>query len=134
MPPAEVVDVVHDYWYYTKRPTNVYLVVNTSGSMEGSKLATAQGDQSVPGADFAATTTVSASLRELALGSRITPCLPRSNPTRQRLDAMIDRMEATGGTTLIDACAGVATLQQNQPDAINAVVVITDGLENREFQ
>ncbi len=45
---------------------------------------------------------------------------------------MIDRMEATGGTALIDAAyAGVATLQQeNQPDAINAVVVMTDGLEN----
>ena len=45
---------------------------------------------------------------------------------------MIDRMEASGGTALIDAAyAGVATLQQeNQPDAINAVVVMTVGLEN----
>jgi Ca-activated chloride channel family protein len=42
-------------------------------------------------------------------------------------------MEATGGTALIDATyAGVATLQQeNQAEAINAVVVMTDGLENQ---
>ena len=29
-------------WYYTKRPTNVYLVVDTSGSMEGEKIERAQ--------------------------------------------------------------------------------------------
>ena len=39
MPPASVIDVVRNVWYYTKRPTNVYLVVDTSGSMEGTKIA-----------------------------------------------------------------------------------------------
>ena len=42
MPSTEVVDVVRDYWYYTKRPTNVYLVVDTSGSMEGEKIERAK--------------------------------------------------------------------------------------------
>jgi Ca-activated chloride channel family protein len=57
---------------------------------------------------------------------------PLDDPTRRRLENMIDRMEAGGGTALIDAVyAAVATLQEeNQPDAINAVVVMTDGLEN----
>ena len=35
MPSAAVVDVVRDVWWYTKRHTNVFLVVDTSGSMEG---------------------------------------------------------------------------------------------------
>ena len=35
MPSPSVVEVVRNSWYYTKRPTNVYLVVDTSGSMEG---------------------------------------------------------------------------------------------------
>ncbi|GIV79847.1 MAG: hypothetical protein KatS3mg050_4241 [Litorilinea sp.] len=39
MPPPSVVNVVRNVWYYTKRPTNVYLVVDTSGSMEGTKIA-----------------------------------------------------------------------------------------------
>ena len=39
MPSAAVIDVVQNFWYYTKRPTNVYLVVDSSGSMEGNKIA-----------------------------------------------------------------------------------------------
>ena len=42
MPSPGVVDVVQNVWYYTKRPTNVYLVVDTSGSMEGTKIARAR--------------------------------------------------------------------------------------------
>ena len=38
MPSPSVVDVVLDAWRYTKRPTNVYLVVDTSGSMDGRKI------------------------------------------------------------------------------------------------
>jgi Ca-activated chloride channel family protein len=132
MPPAEVVNVVRDYWYYTKRPTNVYLVVDTSGSMEGSKLTAAKsalkaflaqirGDR-----DRVGIIEFGSGLKDYAQLAAL------DDPTRQRFDAMIDRMEAGGGTALIDAAyAGVATLQmENQPDAINAVVVMTDGLEN----
>jgi Ca-activated chloride channel family protein len=49
----------------------------------------------------------------------------------QMLDT-ISGMEASGGTALIDATyAAVAQLMaQNDPQAINAVVVMTDGQEN----
>jgi len=132
MPPAEVVDVVRDYWYYTKRPTNVYLVVDTSGSMEGAKLtatkaalkaflAQIRGDR-----DRVGIIEFGSGLKDYSL------LTPLDDPTRRRLEEMIDRMEASGGTALIDAVyAAVAMLQEeNQPDAINAVVVMTDGLEN----
>lgn len=132
MPPAEVVDVVRDYWYYTKRPTNVYLVVDTSGSMEGAKLtatkralkaflAQIRGDR-----DRVGIIEFGSGLKDYSL------LAPLDDSTRRRLENMIDRMEAGGGTALIDAVyAAVATLQEeNQPDAINAVVVMTDGLEN----
>ncbi|MCS6827953.1 MAG: substrate-binding and VWA domain-containing protein [Caldilinea sp.] len=132
MPPAEVVDVVRDYWYYTKRPTNVYLVVDTSGSMEGAKLtatkralksflAQVRGDR-----DRVGIIEFGSGLKDYSL------LAPLDDSTRRRLEEMIDRMEADGGTALIDAVyAAVATLQEeNRPDAINAVVVMTDGLEN----
>lgn len=133
MPSSEVIDVVRDYWYYTKRPTNVYLVVDTSGSMEGAKLRAAKtalksflaqirGDR-----DRVGIIEFGSELKDYSLLAVL------DDPTRQRLEQMIDRMEASGGTALIDATyAGVATLQQeNQPEAINAVVVMTDGLENQ---
>ncbi|MFO7635221.1 MAG: VWA domain-containing protein [Caldilinea sp.] len=133
MPSSEVVDVVRDYWYYTKRPTNVYLVVDTSGSMEGSKmtatksalksfLSQIRGDR-----DRVGIIEFGSGLKDYSLLASL------DDPTRQRLDQMIDRMEAEGGTALTDAVyAAVATLQQeNQNDAINAVVVMTDGLENQ---
>ena len=42
MPSPAVIDVVQNVWYYAKRPTNVYLVVDTSGSMGGSELRSTQ--------------------------------------------------------------------------------------------
>jgi Ca-activated chloride channel family protein len=130
MPPAEVVDVVRDYWYYTKRPTNVYLVVDTSGSMEGSKLTATKAalkaflSQIRGDRDRVGIIEFGSGLKDYSLLAAL------DEPTRAQLDEMIDRMEATGGTALTDAVyAGVATLQQeNQSDAINAVVVMTAGL------
>lgn len=132
MPPAEVMEVVRNYWYYTKRPTNVYLVVDTSGSMEGAKLtatkaalkaflAQIRGDR-----DRIGIIEFGSGLKDYSL------LAPLDDSTRARLEAMIDRMEASGGTALIDAVyAAIAALQEeNQPDAINAIVVMTDGLEN----
>lgn len=132
MPSSEVVDVVQDYWYYTKRPTNVYLVVDTSGSMEGSKLRATQAalkaflEQIHGDRDRVGIIEFGSGLKDYSLLAAL------DDPTRLRLNQMIDRMEASGGTALIDAVyAGVSTLQsENQPDAINAVVVMTDGLEN----
>ena len=55
-----------------------------------------------------------------------------SGPNRDRLLNTIGSLEASGGTALIDATyAAVAQLMaENDPQAINAVVVMTDGQEN----
>lgn len=132
MPSTEVVNVVRDYWYYTKRPTNVYLIVDTSGSMEGSKLAAAKSalkaflEQIAGDRDRVGIVEFGSGLKDYSLLAAL------DDETRQRLNSTIDNMEAAGGTALIDAVyAGVTTLQrEDQPDAINAVVVMTDGLEN----
>lgn len=133
MPAPAVVEVVQNFWYYTKRPTNVYLVVDTSGSMEeGNKLPRTkealrafvgqiQGERDRLG------------LVEFASGSKnFTPLRPLDEKVRSDLLKQIDRMEPIGGTALIDAVYNAANdlLAQNDREAINALVVMTDGQEN----
>lgn len=133
MPSPAVVAVVQNFWYYTKRPTNVYLVVDTSGSMEeGNKLARTKealrafvgqikGDRDQVG------------LLEFASGSKnFTPLRPLQENVRSDLLTQIDQMEPIGGTALIDAVYDAANdlLAQDDQEAINALVVMTDGQEN----
>ena len=133
MPPAEVVAVVSDFWYYTKRPTNVYLVVDTSGSMEGSKLRSTQSalksflEQIRGSRDRVGIVEFGSELKSY------TQLATLDDAARQQLNRQIDRMNADGGTALNDAvyAATTALQQENQADAINAVVVMTDGLENQ---
>jgi Ca-activated chloride channel family protein len=135
VPPPSVVEVVRNVWYYTKRPTNVYLVVDTSGSMEGTKIARTrealaafvgqiQGDRDRVG------------VVEFASGTKnFLPLRAMDEANRNDTLALIDNMEAFGSTALIDAVhAAVTDLQaQGDPSAINAIVVMTDGQENESY-
>lgn len=132
IPPAAVVEVVQNVWWYTKRPTNVYLVVDTSGSMEGSKLARTKealqafvsqirGDRDQVGL--------------IEFGSDVKlfePLQPLDDRSRQELVEQINGMEADGQTALIDAVwEAYDRLQMTgETEAINAIVVLTDGQEN----
>lgn len=135
MPPPSVVDVVRNAWYYTKRPTNVYLVVDTSGSMAGEKMARLrdalatyiaqiQGDRDRVG------------IVEFAGGVKsYTPLRVMDEANRRDTLNVIQNMEPFGGTALIDATyLAVEDLQLLDDDeAINAVVVMTDGIENSSY-
>jgi Ca-activated chloride channel family protein len=123
---------VQNVWWYTKRPTNVYLVVDTIGSMEGNKLRRTkealkafvnqiQGDRDQVG------------LIEFGSGVKLfEPLRPLDNDNRADLIAQINRMEAQGQTAMIDAVwdAYDNLLETGDTEAINAIVVMTDGREN----
>lgn len=135
MPSPAVIDVVTNFWYFTKRPTNVYLVVDTSGSMDGQKIVRTRealrsfvdqikGDRDRVG------------LIEFASGAKsFLPLRVMDDAARADMLQTIDRMEAIGGTALIDAVySAVVDLQaQNDTEAINAIVVMTDGQENESY-
>jgi Ca-activated chloride channel family protein len=131
MPAPSVVQVVRDVWWYTKRHTNVYLVVDVSGSMSGEKLENAQvalrtfmeqvkGDMERVGL--------------IAFSTDATEVVPLDELKRNRTAIIqaIDELEAYGDTALLDAVDLAYTQLQSLRDEerINAIVVMTDGREN----
>jgi Ca-activated chloride channel homolog len=132
IPSATVIEVVQNVWWYTKRPTNVYLVVDTSGSMDSEKMSRTrvalrsfisqiQGDRDRVG------------IVEFGSGvKRFEPLRTLSDEGRFYMLSLVDTMEAYGNTALIDAVwYAHADLQVvADSEAINAIVVMTDGLEN----
>ena len=134
VPNASIIEVVRDVWWYTKRHTNVYLVVDTSGSMEGEKLAQAQealrafldqirGDQERVG------------LIEFASGVNSVVALDELGRSRTALELAVDGLEAEGDTALLDAVFIAQQQLEELGDAerINAIVVMTDGRENNSW-
>lgn len=134
IPAPSVVQVVRDVWWLTKRHTNVYLVVDTSGSMAGQKLAQTKeallifieqikGDAERVGLiPFASSVYQVQELEELGAN-------------RARLLAAVGGLEASGDTALLDAVDEAYNRLQylNDTERINAIVVMTDGRENNSY-
>jgi Ca-activated chloride channel family protein len=131
IPNAGVIKVVRDAWWYTKRHTNVYLVVDTSGSMRGQKLGQAQMALRV------FLDQILGDLERVGLiqfSSRVSTVIPLDElqNNRDALEWEIDHLEAAGDTALLDGVYEAYRQLQALGDAerINAIVVMTDGLEN----
>ena len=131
LPNASVVDVVRNVWQYTKRHTNVYLVVDVSGSMRGDKIQGAQEalrifvDQMEGDLERVGLIEFSSKVQE-------TVPLDELRDNQNQLLNTIDGLEVGGDTALLDAVdlAYEALQKRADPDRINAIVVMTDGLEN----
>ncbi len=134
VPNAGVIAIVRDVWWYTKRHTNVYLVVDTSGSMRGEKMTQTQaalrafldqiqGDMERVG------------LIEFDTGVRTTVYLDELGDNRAILEAAVDALYAEGDTALLDGVAEANRQLQRMGDTerINAIVVMTDGRENASY-
>jgi Ca-activated chloride channel family protein len=131
IPGGGVVQVVRDVWWYTKRHTNVILVVDTSGSMEGDKIKNVKqalrafieqikgSEESVGLVEFYSLVDVLVPLDRLAVN-------------RNDLLLGIDGLVANGDTALLDAVyKAYEELQElGDTERINAIVVMTDGKEN----
>jgi Ca-activated chloride channel family protein len=131
VPNASVIAVVRDVWWYTKRHTNVYLVVDTSGSMRGDKLAQAQSalfvflDQIQGDAERVG-------LIQFSTEVRVPVYLDELGNNRAALVSAVSQLQAQGETALLDGVyEAYARLQDlGDTERINAVVVMTDGQEN----
>jgi len=131
VPSPGIIEVVRNVWWYTKRHTNVYLVVDTSGSMSGDKIAEAKlalqtflqqiksEQENVGLVEFSSQVNNILELAPLA-------------ENRSRLENAIEALETGGNTALLDAvrAAYVRLQQRGDRERINAIVAMTDGKEN----
>jgi Ca-activated chloride channel family protein len=131
LPSAEVVASVQNVWALTKRKANIMLVVDTSGSMEGEKLESAQAALRVFLSQIISDQE-RVGLVEFNSGIANIVELDTLENNRETLAAEVEGLVAGGNTALLDAIAsGYARLWRlDDQERINAVVVMTDGREN----
>lgn len=127
-PQPEVVEAMLNSWQeFAKKPSQVVVVVDSSGSMQGNKLPAVQS-------------TLRSYIEQLGTKEKIAlidfdteirpPMIVDGTPQgRDRGMQFVSSLQAQGGTRLYDAAliAQKWLLQNYRPDAINAVVILTDG-------
>jgi Ca-activated chloride channel homolog len=127
VPSPSVVEAIQDAWLLTKRPANIVLVIDVSGSMEGTKLAGVKGallsfiDQIESERDHVS----------LVIFSDTATLVQPLNPLdRDRMTDQIRQLQAGGGTMLYDAVAFALDHLNAQEDAAGraqVIVAMTDG-------
>ncbi|WP_061299439.1 substrate-binding and vWA domain-containing protein [Herbidospora cretacea] len=132
VPAPKVLDAVLTSWAELRKPANVLMVMDVSGSMEASvsrtgrsKLALAQAAAKRAVGDFGPRDRVG--LWSFSTGHD--DLVPVATGTRDELRAEIDRLRPQGATGLYDtALAAVKHVRKKaRSDTINAVVLLTDG-------
>jgi Ca-activated chloride channel family protein len=127
-PKPEVVAAMLKSWQeFAKKPSQIVLVVDSSGSMSGNKLPAVQNTLQ----NYIKGLGPKEKIALIDFDSQIrTPVIVDGTPEGQnRGFQFISALNADGGTRLYEAAlAGRNWLLQNlRPDAINAVVILTDG-------
>jgi len=133
VPSSSVITVVREAWAYTKRQTNVFLVSDTSGSMaDNNKIGLARQAmqtfvQQIPSDQER--------VGLLTFASDVQEAVPLAElgSNRAALEEAIANLSARGNTALLDAVYAAYVKLQDLKDTerINAIVVMTDGRENR---
>lgn len=128
LPEPRVLDAIKQAWRADRKPANVLLVLDTSGSMvEGDRLENAKSGlltfvREVASQDRVGLTT---------FNDRVTPLTPiaRIGGNRVQMTGRIEGLIADGGTAAYDATAAAVAQVKKLADSsrINAVVLLTDG-------
>lgn len=127
-PKPEVVEAMVKSWQtYAKKPSLVAVVIDTSGSMSGNKLSSVQNTllnyiNNLGPKEQIALISFNSEIRE--------PVIIQGTPEGKNKGIQyIGKLNANGGTRLYDTALFARNwLRKNlQPDAINAVLILTDG-------
>lgn len=132
LPEPRVLARIRSAWRQDRKPANVMLVVDTSGSMsEESKLDEAKRGLQT----FFAQLSPEDRVGLIAFNEKVFPLLPVApyGQTKAKLAATVRDLFPDGQTAVYDATAsGLEAIQAlKDPTRINAVVVLTDGEDNQ---
>lgn len=127
-PEPRVLDAIKQAWRADRKPANVLLVLDTSGSMvEEDRLKNAKNGLLTFVREVAAQDRVGLT----TFNDRVTPLLPiaRIGGNRDQMTGRIEGLIADGGTAAYDATAAAVAQVKELADTsrINAVVLLTDG-------
>ena len=127
VPSADVMDAVIKQWRDNKKRANIVLVLDTSGSMQGERIVNARvGAKSLISLLGAKDTF---SLMPFSGQSYWAIQSQTVGPIREKALATVEGLFAAGGTALYDSISSAYEFLrgQNNENAIQAVVVLTDG-------
>jgi Ca-activated chloride channel family protein len=135
LPQPQVLDQVLRAWRQDRKPANIMLVLDTSGSMsEEGKLDSAKRGLRV----FLAQLSPNDRVGLISFNDQIfyNQAVDPFSQDRAKLLGQIDQLFPGGETAVYDATeGGVKAIQQlHDPTRINAVVVLTDGEDNQSHQ
>jgi Ca-activated chloride channel family protein len=127
VPSADVTEATLALWKQTKKPVDVTMVVDISGSMAGDKIAAARTSL----AQFIGLLDDNDQLGLNVFNNTITPLTPLSTlgPKRADVTRRVSALVEGGGTALYDAIAQAYDdmAKNGNPKHIRALVVMTDG-------
>jgi Ca-activated chloride channel family protein len=127
-PKPEVVEAMLKSWQeYAKKPSQVVVVVDTSGSMRGQKMTSVQNTL----LNYVNNLGPREEIALISFNSEIAePVVIKGTPEGKNQGiTYISSLQANGGTRLYDSALTARNwLQKNlKPNAINAVLILTDG-------
>jgi len=127
-PQPEVVEEMLNSWQtYAKKPSQVAVVIDTSGSMKGTKLAAIKNTL----LNYVQNLGDREKIALISFNSAINPpvIVEGTQAGKDKGIAYISQLKANGGTRLYDSSlyARDWLIQNSRPDAINAVLILTDG-------
>jgi Ca-activated chloride channel family protein len=129
VPPAEVIAGIQSLWREVKKPVDLVVVLDTSGSMEGDKISSARASlvQFIDMLDDRDRLKVVIFNTELLTLSELSPVGEKRDDVSKRVSGIIER----GGTRLYDATltAYQDLQEEGDPKHIRAVVVLSDGMD-----
>ncbi|MEM8723713.1 MAG: extracellular solute-binding protein [Cyanobacteria bacterium P01_G01_bin.39] len=127
-PQPEVVEAMLNSWQtYAKKPSLVAVVIDTSGSMQGTKLAAIKNTL----LNYIQNLGERERIALISFNSEINPpvIIEGTQAGKNKGIEFISQLQANGGTRLYDSSlyARDWLMQNSRADAINAVLILTDG-------